>query len=155
MAAILAPALERRRLHRAAGRPRSKPTAGPGLAPARRSTWRASARGRPGCRRRARLCRGAGRGPERAAEPPEGPLLIAGSNYAISPARRRRLAGADDDDYATIPAWISSAGSELLSMMGLVAAVVAIVILFFFGVGYLFGRLFLESDRVRGRQTAK
>jgi hypothetical protein len=33
-----------------------------------------------------------------------------------------------------------SAGSELLSMMGLVAAVVAIVIL---GVGYLFGRLFL------------
>jgi preprotein translocase subunit SecE len=36
-----------------------------------------------------------------------------------------------------------SAGSELLSMMALVAAVVAIVILVFFGVGYLFGRLFL------------
>ena len=36
-----------------------------------------------------------------------------------------------------------STGSELLSMMGLVAAVVAIVILVFFGVGYLFGRLFL------------
>lgn len=36
-----------------------------------------------------------------------------------------------------------SAGSELLSMMGLVAVVVAIVILVFFGVGYLFGRLFL------------
>ena len=36
-----------------------------------------------------------------------------------------------------------SAGSELLSMMGLVAAVVAIVILVFFGVGYLFGHLFL------------
>lgn len=36
-----------------------------------------------------------------------------------------------------------SAGSELLSMMGLVAAVVAIVILVFFGVGYLFGRIFL------------
>ncbi len=35
------------------------------------------------------------------------------------------------------------AGSELLSMMGLVAAVVVVVILFFFGVGYLFGRLFL------------
>jgi preprotein translocase subunit SecE len=35
------------------------------------------------------------------------------------------------------------AGSELLSMMGLVAAVVAVVILVFFGVGYLFGRLFL------------
>ena len=35
------------------------------------------------------------------------------------------------------------ARSELLSMMGLVAALVAIVILVFFGVGYLFGRLFL------------
>ncbi len=35
------------------------------------------------------------------------------------------------------------AGSELLSMMGLVAAVVAVVILVFFRVGYLFGRLFL------------
>jgi len=36
-----------------------------------------------------------------------------------------------------------SAGSELLSMMALVAAVVAIVILVFFGLGYLFGSLFL------------
>jgi hypothetical protein len=36
-----------------------------------------------------------------------------------------------------------STGSELLSMMGLVAAVVAAVILVFFGIGYLFGRLFL------------
>jgi len=35
------------------------------------------------------------------------------------------------------------ARSELLSMMGLVAIVVAIVILVFFGIGYLFGRLFL------------
>jgi type IV secretory pathway VirB2 component (pilin) len=35
------------------------------------------------------------------------------------------------------------ARSELLSMMGLVAAVVAIVILVFFGIGYLFGRMFL------------
>lgn len=35
------------------------------------------------------------------------------------------------------------ARSELLSMMGIVAAVVAVVILFFFGVGYLFGRMFL------------
>jgi preprotein translocase subunit SecE len=33
--------------------------------------------------------------------------------------------------------------SELLSMMGLVAVVVAGVILVFFGLGYLFGRLFL------------
>jgi preprotein translocase subunit SecE len=36
-----------------------------------------------------------------------------------------------------------STSSELLAMMGLVAAVVAIVILAFFGLGYLFGRLFL------------
>ena len=36
-----------------------------------------------------------------------------------------------------------SASSELLSMMALVAAVVAIVILVFFGLVYLFGRLFL------------
>jgi preprotein translocase subunit SecE len=36
-----------------------------------------------------------------------------------------------------------SARSELLHMMGLVALVVAIVILVFFGLGYLFGRLFL------------
>jgi hypothetical protein len=35
------------------------------------------------------------------------------------------------------------AGSQLLSMMALVAAVVAVVILVFFGIGYLFGRLFL------------
>lgn len=35
------------------------------------------------------------------------------------------------------------AGSELISMMALVAAVVAIVILVFFGLGYLFGALFL------------
>lgn len=36
-----------------------------------------------------------------------------------------------------------SAGSELLSMMALVAVVVAAVILIFFGLGYLFGSLFL------------
>lgn len=35
------------------------------------------------------------------------------------------------------------ARSELLSMMGIVAVVVAVVILLFFGIGYLFGRLFL------------
>lgn len=35
------------------------------------------------------------------------------------------------------------ARSELLSMMGLVAVVVAVVIIVFFGLGYLFGRLFL------------
>jgi preprotein translocase subunit SecE len=36
-----------------------------------------------------------------------------------------------------------SPGSELLSMMALVAGVVAAVILVFFGIGYLFGSLFL------------
>lgn len=36
-----------------------------------------------------------------------------------------------------------SAGSELLSMMPLVAGVVAAVILVFFGLGYLFGSLFI------------
>jgi preprotein translocase subunit SecE len=36
-----------------------------------------------------------------------------------------------------------SAGSELLAMMALVAGVVAAVILIFFGLGYLFGSLFL------------
>jgi len=35
------------------------------------------------------------------------------------------------------------ARSELLGMMALVAAVVALVILVFFGLGYAFGRLFL------------
>ncbi len=35
------------------------------------------------------------------------------------------------------------ARSELLSMMGLVAAVVAVVILVFFALGYVFGRLLL------------
>jgi hypothetical protein len=32
---------------------------------------------------------------------------------------------------------------RFLAMMGLVAAVVAIVVLVFFAIGYLFGRLFL------------
>jgi preprotein translocase subunit SecE len=35
------------------------------------------------------------------------------------------------------------ARTELLQMMGLVAAMVAIVILVFFALGYAFGRLFL------------
>jgi preprotein translocase subunit SecE len=35
------------------------------------------------------------------------------------------------------------ARSELLTMMGLVAAVVAVVILLFFALGYVFGLLFL------------
>jgi preprotein translocase subunit SecE len=35
------------------------------------------------------------------------------------------------------------ARGELLTMMGLVAIVVALVILVFFGIGYGFGRMFL------------
>jgi len=42
-----------------------------------------------------------------------------------------------------VDARTKSAGSELLSMMALVAGVVAVVILIFFGLGYLFGNLFL------------
>lgn len=34
-------------------------------------------------------------------------------------------------------------GPRFLSMMGLVAAIVAVVILVFFAIGYVFGRLFL------------
>jgi preprotein translocase subunit SecE len=34
-------------------------------------------------------------------------------------------------------------GPQFLQMIGLVALVVAVVILVFFGIGYLFGRLFL------------
>ena len=44
---------------------------------------------------------------------------------------------------STVHALDREARSELLHMMGLVAAVVAIVILVFFGLGYLFGRVFL------------
>ncbi len=46
-------------------------------------------------------------------------------------------------DRITFWAMDREARSELLHMMGLVAAVVAIVILVFFGLGYLFGRAFL------------
>ena len=38
---------------------------------------------------------------------------------------------------------MSDDGPSMLSMVALVAVVVALVILVFFGVGYLFGRLFL------------
>lgn len=34
-------------------------------------------------------------------------------------------------------------GPRFLSMIGLVAAVVAVVILIFFAIGYVFGRMFL------------
>jgi preprotein translocase subunit SecE len=38
---------------------------------------------------------------------------------------------------------VNDGGPEFLPMIGFVAAVVAVVILTFFGIGYLFGRLFL------------
>jgi preprotein translocase subunit SecE len=38
---------------------------------------------------------------------------------------------------------VSDDGPSMISMVALVAAIVAFVILVFFGVGYLFGRLFL------------
>jgi hypothetical protein len=37
----------------------------------------------------------------------------------------------------------SQDGPRFLPMMGLVAAIVAVVILVFFAIGYVFGRLFL------------
>ena len=63
-----------------------------------------------------------------------GVALAAGSHYLLQQRMNRE------------------ARSELLQMMGLVAAVVAIVILVFFGLGYLFGRLFLvaASDGLPG-----
>ena len=56
--------------------------------------------------------------------------------------RLRNAAQACVSDYLD-SALDKGARSELLQMMGLVAAIVAIVILVFFGLGYLFGRLFL------------
>ena len=38
---------------------------------------------------------------------------------------------------------MKDAGPHFLAMIGLVALFVALVILVFFGIGYLFGRLFL------------
>jgi preprotein translocase subunit SecE len=38
---------------------------------------------------------------------------------------------------------VNDDGPHLLAMIGVVALVVALVILVFFGIGYLFGRLFL------------
>jgi len=38
---------------------------------------------------------------------------------------------------------VSNDGPSMISMVALVAAIVALVILVFFGIGYLFGRLFL------------
>jgi preprotein translocase subunit SecE len=38
---------------------------------------------------------------------------------------------------------VNDEGPSIVTMIGFVALVVATVILFFFGIGYLFGRLFL------------
>jgi len=38
---------------------------------------------------------------------------------------------------------VNDDGPQFLTMIGFVAVVVALVILVFFGIGYLFGRLFL------------
>jgi preprotein translocase subunit SecE len=38
---------------------------------------------------------------------------------------------------------VNDDGPKMLSMIGWVALIVALVILIFFGIGYLFGRLFL------------
>ena len=76
---------------------------------------------------------------ELAAELPGGILLVTGSHYVLAPARDRPAPVRGFDRWTRR----QSASSELLSMMALVAAVVAAVILVFFGLGYLFGSLFL------------
>ena len=65
-------------------------------------------------------------------------MIAAGSLYLIadllSPsARRARLDAVNDDRDEP----------SFLVMIGLVALIVAVVILVFFGIGYLFGRAFL------------
>jgi hypothetical protein len=52
----------------------------------------------------------------------------------MSPATARSRPVTDDEDELE---------PGLLKMIGLVALVVAVVVLVFFGVGYVFGRLFL------------
>ncbi len=65
-------------------------------------------------------------------------MLATGSIYLIAdllrPAggARPRCCERHDDDHPSF-----------LTMIGLVALIVAVVILVFFGIGYLFGRLFL------------
>ena len=142
MVAALAPVLD------ASSAPRSRP---------RRCTRRAGpgARSRPPATRRDRLAAGleaeAEPRPREAlararelAEAAGGILLVTGSHYLLAPARAAlrsetvRATVRRDSRMSS-----KSAGSELLSMMALVAAVVAAVILIFFGLGFLFGRLFL------------
>ena len=79
----------------------------------------------PGARARARACR---RGRRRA-----GHRLDLSDRRSDAPGGRRRGLGAVNDDD----------GPSLLAMMAGVALVVALVILVFVGIGYLFGRLVL------------
>jgi len=61
------------------------------------------------------------------------------------------VAGEPDHSSAAEPGYGAAPGADppsddqpsFLSMVGLVALVVAVVILVFFGIGYLFGRVFL------------
>ena len=67
------------------------------------------------------------------------PLLVTGSHFLIGSA----VAYAERPDALPFSRMDREARGELLTMMGLVAVVVAVVILVFFGVGYVFGLLFL------------
>src|SRR5262249_3936385 len=111
-------------LHRVPGR------RGPRLRAARR-------RGDPGGRAGAPLARRRRRGERR---PGSGPRL--GPGTRACPRGRRSGAGG----WIALPSthlMDREARSELLTMMGLVAIVVAVVILVFFAIGYAFGSLFL------------
>lgn len=77
--------------------------------------------------------------------PESSPRRLGGCSWSPAPTTfsRPRARHSLHEACATIETMNRGAGSELLSMMALVAGVVAAVILIFFGLGYLFGRLFL------------
>ena len=112
--------------------PRSRPSGsrargGPAAARARRSSWPRSAR-RPGVE--AEAIRGSAGAPgERARD--------------LARERGRGRAGGRQPLPSQSSHMDREARSELLTMMGLVAVVVAVVILVFFALGYVFGLLFL------------
>ncbi len=133
--------LELRRLHRA---PRRVAAGATEPAPARLAT----SAGRAGAAVRARRAFAAEAEPDLGCRGAAGARASLASSGGVAPRHRLPLrAGAAlaqrDSAYARIECMDRSAGSELLSMMALVAAVVAAVILVFFGLGYLFGSLFL------------
>ena len=127
------------RLHGAAGRGAGGPrTAGSGVAGRRRACRRLRGGG-PAGRGRAELRGGTAPRLRARRRAPRG-----GSPHSRLPLRHRAGARpALSRNLCEDSGMDRGAGSQLLSMMGLVAAVVAVVILVFFGVGYLFGRLFL------------